>query len=91
MFSTTKRISMKVRRAVYERDGYACILCENGKSIHLHHVVSRGSGGTDEIRNLVCLCPICHAIVHGEWSKDWDFPFDRETAKDAIRYYIEHG
>lgn len=88
MYSTTKRISKKTRKAVYERDEYACILCRNQQTIHLHHVIPKGRGGSDEESNLVCLCPYCHAIVHGEAVKDYDFPFDAETAQDAIDYYL---
>jgi 5-methylcytosine-specific restriction endonuclease McrA len=88
MLSTRKRVPADVRRAVYARDNYACVLCGDARVIHLHHVVHRSLGGTNTADNLVCLCPYCHAIVHGETTSH-DFPFDAETAEDAIYGYLE--
>lgn len=56
-----------IRRQVLQRDGYRCTGCgsdlkEDGA--HVHHVLPRGSGGTDEPANLVSLCQLCHAAVH---------------------------
>ena len=88
MFSTTKRIPAKVRRAVYARDGHACILCEDSRVVQLHHVVPRGRGGSDEPQNLVCLCPACHRVAHGEYAYQNQFPFDCATAYDAMFHYL---
>lgn len=88
MYSTTKRIPKKVRAAVYARDEHACVLCEDARVVQLHHVVPRGSGGADVAENLVCLCPACHRVAHGDFEYKFDFPFDCETAYDAIFYYL---
>jgi len=88
MFGTTKRIPSATRKAVYERDGYACALCQDSRAIHLHHVKARGKGGKDTEENLICLCPACHQVVHGEYTYAYDFPFDQETAIDAIECYL---
>lgn len=88
MFTSRKRVPAAVRRAVYARDDHACVLCGDTRAIHLHHVVHRSQGGTNTAENLVCLCPFCHAIVHDETTAN-DFPFDADTAEDAIRGYLE--
>ena len=88
MYSTTKRIPKKTRAKVYARDGRACVLCEDDRAVHLHHVVARGKGGNDSVFNLVCLCPVCHRIAHGEYQLDNQFPFDCSTAYDAIFFYL---
>lgn len=88
MLSTTKHISTKTRKAVYKRDGYACVLCQDNRAIHLHHFISRGKGGTDSEDNLVCLCPACHRVIHGDYAYTYDFPFDQATAQDALHYYL---
>jgi 5-methylcytosine-specific restriction endonuclease McrA len=31
----------------------------------VHHVVAVSKGGSDDIRNLVSLCPDCHLEAHG--------------------------
>lgn len=57
----------EIRRKVLRRDGYQCVQCsanlrEDGA--HVHHLLPRASGGSDEPANLVSLCPMCHAAVH---------------------------
>lgn len=53
-----------LRRAVYERDGGACVLC-GAHGAHIHHVVFRSQGGKDAADNLVTLCGGCHERAHG--------------------------
>jgi len=83
------KIPIAVRRAVYRREDYACALCERPGVIHVHHVKSRSMGGTNDLDNLIALCPVCHAIAHGEYQLDNQFPFDKQTAQEAISYYME--
>ena len=82
------KIPNATRKAVYAREGYACALCERPGAIHVHHAVPRSRGGTNDLGNLIALCPVCHAIAHGEYKLDNQFPFDQETAQDAIAYYL---
>ena len=58
-------ISVKTRKAVYAREGYRCALCDDPRTIQIHHVVKRSLGGSDHPHNLICLCANCHALVHG--------------------------
>ena len=39
------------RKAIYRRDGYRCALCDSTKYIQIHHIIPRGSGGTDHPHN----------------------------------------
>jgi 5-methylcytosine-specific restriction endonuclease McrA len=82
------KIPTSVRRAVYEREGYACALCERPGVLHIHHALPRSRGGTNNLCNLIALCPVCHAIAHGEYILDNQFPFDKQTAQDAIAHYL---
>ncbi|MDR2687768.1 MAG: HNH endonuclease [Oscillospiraceae bacterium] len=84
------KIPTATRRAVYARENYACALCERQGAIHIHHARQRSLGGTNSMANLIALCPVCHAIAHGEYKLDNQFPFDKETAADAIAYYLEY-
>lgn len=49
------------------RDGYVCQHCK-GKSkdtrLHVHHLVYRSNGGSDDEANLLALCETCHRGVH---------------------------
>jgi len=82
------KIPTAIRREVYKREGYACALCERADAIHVHHVRPRSLGGTNDLGNLIALCPVCHAIAHGEYTLDNQFPFDKETAQAAIEHYL---
>ena len=82
------KIPSSVRKAVYARDGYACALCQDARSIHVHHIRKRSLGGGHSRDNLICLCPLCHAVVHGEVVLERAFPFDSDVAAAAIQYYM---
>lgn len=53
-----------IRKAIYQRDGYAC-LCGDNRHLHIHHVLPRSSGGGNDPSNLVTLCRYCHSVAHG--------------------------
>lgn len=52
------------REAVLERDRRRCVKCGEASSLHVHHLVPRKLGGTDEHSNLITLCGGCHAAIH---------------------------
>ena len=56
-----------VKAYVRYRDGYKCQVCK-GKSgddmLHVHHIVFRSQGGTDNPNNLITLCETCHKAIH---------------------------
>lgn len=59
-------ISKETRKRVYQRDGYRCALCDDSRTIQVHHVIPRGQGGPGENEmNLITLCPKCHCLAHG--------------------------
>ena len=49
-------VSKETRKAVYRRDHYRCALCDSEQGLQVHHVVSRGQGGTNFPQNLITLC-----------------------------------
>src|SRR6185369_13014034 len=51
---------------VLERDGWRCSnpMCRARSRLHVHHIVFRSHGGSDEPWNLITLCVGCHALVH---------------------------
>jgi HNH endonuclease len=59
-------VSLEVRRAVFERDGYQCTMpgCTMRKMLDPHHIVFRSHGGGDEPSNLTTLCRVHHGLVH---------------------------
>lgn len=53
-----------------ERGGF-CEKCgnENYNILQIHHILERSKGGTDELSNLLVLCPNCHMTEHLGYSK----------------------
>jgi 5-methylcytosine-specific restriction endonuclease McrA len=67
-----------LRWKVFERAGYRCEnklrggrRCLNKfvwQTFQLHHIISRGQGGSDTEENTMALCVWCHADTHhGVW------------------------
>ena len=44
--------------------------------VHVHHIKTRGAGGTDEVLNLISLCPEHHTEVHTIGSKSFAEKYD---------------
>ena len=62
----TTTIPPKMRREVQARDRYRCRRkgCGHTRYLHVHHVVPRADGGSNEAENLVTLCSACHDLWH---------------------------
>ena len=56
-----KHIPKKVREAVWERDGGACVECGATSDLQLEHELPDGLGGPPTEENLRLLCVACHA------------------------------
>ena len=76
-------IDNKTRRAVYERDGFRCALCDSTDGLQIHHVKPRGEGGADHPMNLITLCWRCHAAAHGDFFYSSPDMFDRSLLGNA--------
>ena len=58
---------------VLNRDNYTCQCCKTKKgTLHVHHIVYRSQGGSDEIENLTTLCEYCHKNLHSGKLKDFE-------------------
>lgn len=49
---------------IIKRDGYRCVKCKSQINLHVHHVVYRSNGGTNDFENLITVCAECHAEIH---------------------------
>lgn len=58
-------IPVKLRRAVYKRDQYACFFCgktqEDGADLTLDHFIPRSMGGPNTYDNLFTACRSCNS------------------------------
>lgn len=52
-----------IRRAVLQRDRFTCKACGKRTRGQIHHILPRGSGGSDALVNLMTLCGRCHMLA----------------------------
>ena len=50
-----------IRRQVYERDGYKCVLCDGIDRIQCHHIIPYRYSHSHALENLITLCRSCHS------------------------------
>ncbi|MHC9544971.1 MAG: HNH endonuclease [Vulcanimicrobiota bacterium] len=60
----TEKLHLKVTRdyAILKRDRFRCQVpgCNCRRNLHIHHIIWRSKGGTDDPANLIVLCAGCH-------------------------------
>lgn len=83
-------IDRDIRRAVYQRDGWRCVLCDSTKYIQIHHGIPKSRGGDPEsMHNLVTLCSDCHALAHGTDLRDTGIT-KKETEQAIVEYLADY-
>lgn len=53
-------ITPKVKKIVFQRDGFCCIMCGSPYARPNAHYISRAKGGLGVPENVVTLCVDCH-------------------------------
>ena len=57
----------KTRSLILVRDNFTCKSCKKRqKRLHVHHLIPRMYGGTEDFDNLITLCNKCHIRLHKE-------------------------
>ncbi len=52
----------KIREAVFDRDGFKCVMCDSTTNLTLDHIIPRSKGGSHQESNLRVLCFTCNRI-----------------------------
>lgn len=78
-----------VRARARERDEYTCQRCgitegELGHELHVHHIIPFRVSRKNSLRNLICLCPSCHAHCEGNQEDCPMMSHDREVHDGAM-------
>ena len=84
------KLTNQERRAIYERDGFRCALCDSTKYLQIHHHVPRGQGGTNSPHNLITLCADCHALAHGTNLRDWQDVTQEDIQQACCEYLADY-
>ncbi len=56
-----RKIPREVKRRVYERDEFRCVLCGETEDLTLDHILPWSLGGLDTVQNLRVLCRPCNS------------------------------
>ena len=89
----TATVSPALRRRVFARDQYRCVVpgCRSARNLDLHHVVFQSHGGRHELKNLCLLCSAHHTACHDRKvsitgsAPELTFTFHRDGCEDAHR------
>ncbi|MBA3504007.1 MAG: HNH endonuclease [Myxococcota bacterium] len=84
-------IPAAIRRKVFHRDHFACVVpgCRSKRHLDLHHVVPRQHGGDHSMSNVAVLCFGCHRRHHAGSLKitgrapDLHFAWERDDDVDS--------
>ena len=75
-----------IKAYILTRDKYTCQCCKTKKgTLHVHHIIYRSKGGSDEIENLITLCETCHKKLHKGELKMFETKL-RGTRKGTLKH-----
>jgi len=99
----TERLHFKVTRsyAILKRDRFRCQVpgCNCRRNLHIHHIIPRSHGGSDDPANLIVLCEKCHLrLLHdlhtlkieGTAPFNLTFTFGEASLRRDGRYFLKY-
>ena len=84
-------VSTELRHAIFERDGWKCLVCDKATDLTIDHIKPIKEGGNEDLENLRTLCRSCNSHYGGHlgvegmeryWQK-WYGQRDPLSAHDA--------
>lgn len=63
LYGEIKKHKTWIRDKAIKKYGQKCELCRYKLSLDIHHITPKSRGGTNEIDNLMVICPNCHALI----------------------------
>lgn len=88
-------VSKRTITKILKRANKGCSICGwNESTCDIHHIIERKNGGTDNIDNLIIVCPNCHRIIHTtkKYSKQFllSLSIDKTFVNWKDFYYISN-
>lgn len=72
-----RKINDELRDQIKLIYNYRCIKCgyreRSGDRLTIHHLKKVENGGTNEIKNLCCMCNNCHVMWHTKYEGEINF------------------
>jgi 5-methylcytosine-specific restriction endonuclease McrA len=62
-FASRKQYS-GITKETFDQLDKRCLICGFDKIVDIHHLVERSKGGSNELSNLIMLCPNHHKMLH---------------------------
>jgi len=85
-----RRVPVKVRDAVIQRDG-RCLLCGALEDLRVRHIVAVSKGGISEVDNLQTVCAACYQSLKGSTTgADFRKPYKKEWCGHCKRYHYKN-
>ena len=88
-------LSRRTISKILKRINAKCSICGwSESSCDIHHIIPKKDGGTDDMNNLIMVCPNCHRICHtiNKYSIEYlkSKSIDKEYGGRKNFYYIGH-
>ena len=83
-------VKNQMRKAIYRRDGYMCVVCGDPRHLQIHHLIPRSHGGITDPQNMVTICPHCHNVVHQIEKPETGYLDAMETQQAIIAYLADY-
>lgn len=62
---TILQVSKRTITKLLKRANKKCSICGwDDATLDIHHIISRSNGGSDNMKNLISVCPNCHRSIH---------------------------
>ncbi len=84
----TKSIPPKTRREILAKYRHKCQRpgCNHTGYLQIHHKTPRSEGGSNDPKNLPCLCSSCHTLMHaGLWVKSPIPAYEWQSGATSLR------
>ena len=90
---TILELSKRTVSKIMRRANKECSICLWKEEIcDIHHIVPKSKGGTDDMSNLIILCPNCHRVVANTDKYNNDFLYEFTIDKTFIdwkKHYLK--
>lgn len=88
-------LSKRTISKILERANKGCAICGwNESTCDIHHIIERSKGGTNNLENLIVVCPNCHRVIHSNKKYSVEYLTSKNIINDFPNwkdyYYISN-
>ena len=84
-----KELSKRTVTKILERANMGCSICGwNESTCDIHHIIERKNNGSDNMDNLILVCPNCHRVIHTTNKYPIEFLQSKSLDKEFIDWKL---